>query len=194
MNRDLAPWASRSLAVALVMAVLGAAYLYVLSPVLAAYRDADEQLAQTRDLLERYEGLALGKAEHQDRLEELRARQTGTGIYLSGATDALSAAELQNRVRALVGRSGGQLRSIQNLPVTTDEGFRAIAVRVQITATLAAVHQLLYNLESEKPFVFVDNLDVRNRRGNRQAALENLDPQLTVRFDLSGYLRPETPL
>jgi general secretion pathway protein M len=189
---ELPRWASKLLAVALSLAVLGASYLYIVSPVLAAYRNAEESLVETRGLVERYEGLALGKAVHQDRLEELRIRQTGTGSYLSGATDALAAAELQERIRGLVIRHGGQLRSIQNLPARSDGGFRGIAVRVQFSANLSSFHLLLYELESEKPFVFVDNLDVRNRRGNRQAALKNLDPQLTIRFDLSGYLRPET--
>ncbi len=192
MSFELPRWASKLLAVALSLAVLGASYLYIVSPVLAAYRNAEESLVETRGLVERYEGLALGKAVHQDRLEELRIRQTGTGSYLSGATDALAAAELQERIRGLVIRHGGQLRSIQNLPARSDGGFRGIAVRVQFSANLSSFHLLLYELESEKPFVFVDNLDVRNRRGNRQAALKNLDPQLTIRFDLSGYLRPET--
>ncbi len=192
MSFELPRWASKLLAVALSLAVLGASYLYIVSPVLAAYRNAEESLVETRDLVERYEGLALGKAVHRDRLEELRIRQTGTGSYLSGATDALAAAELQERIRGLVIRHGGQLRSIQNLPARSDGGFRGIAVRVQFSANLSSFHLLLYELESEKPFVFVDNLDVRNRRGNRQAALKNLDPQLTIRFDLSGYLRPET--
>ncbi len=191
MSLELPRWSSKLLAVALLMAVLGASYLYIVSPVLAAYRIAEESLVETRDLVERYEGLALGIAVHQDRLEELRIRQTGTGIYLSGATDALAAAELQERIRGLVIRHGGQLRSIQNLPARSDGGFRAIAVRVQFSANLSSFHLLLYELESEKPFVFVDNLDVRNRRGNRRAALENFDPQLTLRFDLAGYLRPE---
>ena len=95
MSLELPRWSSKLLAVALLMAVLGASYLYIVSPVLAAYRIAEESLVETRDLVERYEGLALGIAVHQDRLEELRIRQTGTGIYLSGATDALAAAELQ---------------------------------------------------------------------------------------------------
>ncbi len=191
MSLELPRWSSKLLAVALSLAVLGATYLFIVSPVLAAYRNAEESLVETRDLVERYEGLALGKATHQGRLEELRVRQTGTGIYLSGATDALAAAELQKRIRDLVSHHGGQLRSIQNLPARTDGGFRGIAVRVQFSANLSSFHLLLYELESEKPLVFVDNLDVRNRRGNRRAALENFNPQLTIRFDLAGYLRPE---
>ena len=61
---------------------------------------------------------------------------------------------------------------------------------MQFIGPIAALHPILYALESERPFVFLDNLDVRNRRARRRAELEDLDPQLTIRFDLSGYLRP----
>lgn len=192
MSLELPSWASRLCAVALLLALLAAVYLYVVSPVLAAYREADEDLAQTRDLLVRYERLAAAKLSHEDQLAELSARQADTGIYLSGTTDALAAAELQDRIRRAVVRHGGQLRSIQSLPAGSDGDFRDIAVRVQINAKLSSFHHLIYQLEAEKPFLFVDHLDVRNRRANRRSALENLDPELAIRFDISGYLRPET--
>lgn len=192
MSLELPSWASRLCAVALLLVLLAAVYLYVVSPVLAAYREADEDLAQTRDLLVRYERLAAAKLSHEGQLAELSARQADTGIYLSGTTDALAAAELQDRIRRAVVRHGGQLRSIQSLPAGSDGEFRDIAVRVQINANLSSFHHLIYQLEAEKPFLFVDHLDVRNRRANRRSALENLDPELAIRFDISGYLRPET--
>lgn len=142
-------------------------------------------------MLERYERLAAAKTAHEEHLEALRRRQSGTGIYLVGGTDALAAAELQKRIRAAVVRHGGELRSIQSLPARSDSGFRSIAVRVQISASLSSFHNLLYELESQKPLLFVENLDVRNRRANRRGALDNLDPQLTIRVDLLGYLQPE---
>jgi len=192
VSLELPSWASRCFAVALLLAVLAAVYLYVVSPVLAAYREAEEDLAQSRELLVRYQRLAATTASQEMRLAELSARQSDTGVYLSGTTDALAAAELQDRIRRVVVRHGGQLRSIQNLPAGADGDFRDIAVRVQINANLSSFHHLIYQLEAEKPFLFVDHLDVRNRRANRRAALENLDPELSIRFDLSGYFRPET--
>jgi general secretion pathway protein M len=83
------------------------------------------------------------------------------------------------------------LRSIQTLPAEADGEFLRVAVRVQFTASLESIHHILYTLETNRPFVFLDNLDVRNRRVRRRKELENTDPDLTIRFDLAGYLRPE---
>lgn len=191
MNPSLPQLASRLAAIALLIVILVAVYLFVINPVVAAYRTADEEIEQARELLERYQVMALNKSVLRQRLNEVYARQSDTGVYLTGATDALAAAELQTRVRQGVVEFGGQLRSTQNLPAKVDRDFRRVAVRVQLTANLSSLHHLLFRLESEKPFVFVDSLDVRNRRGTRRQALENFDPQLTIRFDLFGYLNPE---
>lgn len=191
MTTTLPRWVSRTAAVALLIGVLTVTYFYVIAPVLSAYRGTDEEIAQTKELLDRYESLAQMRVAYQTRLDELNSEQGGTGIYLSGATDAVAAAELQNRVKEIVNQYGGSLRSIQNLPVKSDGDFHRVAVRVQFNANLASLHRALYQLESAKPFVFVDNLDVRNRRARGRNAPEDLDPLLTIRFDLTGYLSPE---
>ena len=191
MNVALPPWVSRAAAVTLLAAVLGALYLYAAVLLIATYRNTDEEIARTRELLVRYEQIAARRHAYQAQLDELSRRQTGTGVYLSGATDALAAAELQDRVKAMVDAHGGKLRSVQILPVKADGAFTRVSVRVQLSANTAAFHRLLYGLEAGKPFVFVDNLDVRNRRAVRRSALKDLDPTLMIRFDLQGYLRPE---
>ena len=64
-------------------------------------------------------------------------------------------------------------------------------MRVQLTANLPSLARILYSLEAAKPFVFIDNLDIKNRRVRRTAKEQNDNPELVVRFDLFGYLRPE---
>lgn len=114
------------------------------------------------------------------------------GIYLDGDTDALAAASLQEVVNATVEGSGGRLRSIQILPAKDDGKFRRISVRAQMSATIVQLARLLYAFEANKTYLFVDNLDVANRRARRRKdqAIE-MDPTLIVRLDLSGYMRPE---
>lgn len=191
MRGPLPSWLSRLTAVALLLAMLAAAYLYVVAPLVTAYRDADEEIQTTRDLIARYESIATTRQTYQDQRVELSSRQVGSGVYLLAESDALASAELQGRIRDTVAAHGGTLRSIQTLPAEADGEFMRVAVRVQFTASLASIHHILYTLETNRPFVFLDNLDVRNRRARRRKELENTDPDLTIRFDLAGYLRPE---
>jgi hypothetical protein len=95
--------------------MLAAAYLYVVAPLVTAYRDADEEIQTTRDLIARYESIATTRQTYQDQRVELSSRQVGSGVYLLAESDALASAELQGRIRDTVATHGGTLRSIQTL-------------------------------------------------------------------------------
>jgi hypothetical protein len=121
----------------------------------------------------------------------LKSRQSEIGTYLGGETDALAGAKLQELVNATVAAGGGALRSVQILPAKADGGFRRIGVRVQMTATIAQVLHVLHGLDAGSTLLFVDNLEVSNRRARRRRKQQvEMDPTLLVRLDLFGYLTP----
>ena len=185
-------WVSRLAAVALSAGVIFAVYVFAVAPILTGYAETDTAVSEAAELLERYRRIAAARPAVQTRLDELKARQSEIGTYLGGATDALAGAELQELVNATVGKGGARLRSVQILPVKSDGGFRRIAVRVQMTATIAQVLGVLHALEAGPTFLFVDNLEISNRRARRRRNRPvEMDPTLLVRLDLSGYLRPE---
>ncbi len=191
MNPVLSGTASRIAALALLAGVIGALYAFAVQPLVAEYGRAERRIVEASELMARYQRIAGASGALQDRLDELIKRQSASGIYLGGGTDALAGAELQEIVNKTV-ESGGGLRSIQILPVKTDGEFRRVSVRVQMTATIAQVARILYTLEGGGTFLFVESLEISNRRTRRRrGGPVDMDPVLLVRLDLSGYLRPE---
>ena len=187
-------WVSRVAALALSAGVAFAFYLFVVAPIVAGYAETGAAVAQAAELLDRYRRVAAARPVLQERLDALKARQSEIGTYLSGETDALAGAELQELVNTTVAKGGGGLRSVQILPVKADGGFRRIGVRVQMTATIAQVLRVLHGLEAGSTLLFVDNLEVSNRRARRRRNRPvELDPTLLVRLDLFGYLIPKSP-
>ena len=185
-------WVSRLAALALSAGVAFALYVFVAAPIVAGYAETDAAVAQATDLLDRYRRVAAARPALQERLDALKSRQSEIGTYLSGETDALAGAELQELVNTTVAKGGGGLRSVQILPVKADGGFRRIGVRVQMTATIAQVLRVLHGLEAGSTLLFVDNLEVSNRRARRRRNQPvEMDPTLLVRLDLFGYLPPE---
>ncbi len=183
---------SRLAALALSAGVAFALYVFVAAPIVVGYAETDAAVAQAAELLERYRRIAAARPALQERLDALKSRQSEIGTYLSGGTDALAGAELQELVNATVAKGGGGLRSVQILPVKADSGFRRIGVRVQMTATIAQVLRVLHGFEAGSTLLFVDNLEVSNRRARRRRNQPvEMDPTLLVRLDLFGYLRPE---
>ncbi len=188
---DLPKWVSRTAAVTLLAFLIGSAYLLLVAPVIEAYRSTSEATEHVVEQLARYGQLSKAYPNRKAQLQRLDRQQARSGIYLAGETDALAAAALQEDVRAKVERNGGKLRSIQILPVKTDGDFKQVSVRVQLTATLGSFARILHALESGKPYVFINNLDVKNRRVRKATQAQKDDPELVIRFDLYGYLRPE---
>jgi general secretion pathway protein M len=184
-------WTSRAAALGILALLIALVYALALAPILASYDAAERDLARARGDLARYEDLARSRPALMRQIDELRTRERANSAYLQAATDALAAAELQERVSAAITGSGGTLTSTQPLKVAEEGGFRRVAVNVQFSGTIAAVHAALHALEVAKPFVLIDNLDLRGRTVRRPGGAEEVDPVLLVRLDLMGYLRPE---
>lgn len=187
------PWISRLAAVLLLIAAIAAIYVFLAEPVIVGYRETDQEIEEVREQLSHFERLAAMRPALAKQMEQLRTPQTSQGYYLSGGTDALAAAGLQDRVNVLVEGTGGSLRSIQPMPGIDEQGFRRITLRVQMTGTIEALFETLYVLEAGTPVLFIEDLNIQSRfirqrvsNAGGQEAPEA--PLLTVGFDLSGYM------
>jgi hypothetical protein len=112
--------------------------------------------------------------------------------YFSDGPFALVANELQQRVVGLIEQAGGTLVSVGVDPPVTGEDESSRKAVVQATAELTndGLQEVLYQLESQAPFVFVDNLIVTRAmtRGSGDAE-EPVSPRLSVDLRASGYFR-----
>jgi len=186
------PLFSRATAVALLLGVLFVVYSLTLAPVLGAYAQVNGAIAQTNELLVRYRQIASQRPVLEKQLERIAAKLLASGVYLEGDTDALAAARLQEIVNAKVESGGGRVRSVQILPSKADGDFRRVGVRVQMSGNITAVARILYAFEAGDTYLFVDNIEVNNRKSRRRRnGDENTDPELLIRLDLTGYVRPE---
>jgi general secretion pathway protein M len=193
MNRAMPPFVGRVLALAILAALCLVVWVGVAQPLLDRFGGYRETVVQAQEHLPRLRALAaripLLKAELQrlERDPNARTRQ------LTGANDALAAADLQNRLGRIASANGVVLRSTQILPPQEEEGFRRIGVRVAMEGDTGALLKILYGLETAPTLLFVDNLEIRARSGGRirrntsrkAGASQYL---LLVRFDLAGYV------
>ncbi len=193
MNTMVSPRLSRLLALALLLAVLAVPYLAIVRPFIAELAANRETLAEQATLLERYSRLAAAGEGLGERLDASRRQPVDENVYLEGASEALVAAELQNRVKIAVQSNGGTLNSTQILEPTAEAGFRRLAVRARMSAGTDALPKVLHALEAGRPFLFIDNVDINARtfrRRNSAGTGETESVELIASFDLFGYMRP----
>lgn len=186
-----APWVSRLTAFGLLIAALLLVYAVFIGPLIAAYSQINGAIAQSNELLSRYQRVIGQHSALRDMLDRLSENHTQSGFYVPGDTDALAAARLQEIVNSRVESNGAQVRSVQILPAREDGEFRRVGVRIQMTASIGAIARILYAFEAGDTYLFVDNLEISNRRSRRRIGTgRGVDSELLVRLDLAGYVRP----
>jgi general secretion pathway protein M len=185
---------SRLLAIALLLVALLGGVRLVAQPLLDAFRAAADGIAQAETLLQRYRVLAEQRPALARRLEEQQELAASAAGYLQGPSDALAAAQLQDRVKTVIEGAGGELRSTQILPaqpVAGDAAIRRAALRVQFAVTIDGLAATLYELETGQPYLLVEQLSVREQRVRRRRDEPEPETSLDVTLELSGYLQAE---
>ncbi len=197
MPGGLPPLASRLLALALLVALGAFGWLYMAQPVIARLHDTRAQIEQTRELLARYRAVNVGHAGLEAELTRWREEVLPKSGVFPGSKPPLVAAELQSVVSGIVKAHDGDLLSIQILREQGDGRQQAVSVRVQFTADVESLTNIFHDLESAKPYLFLENLQIRAGRVARRSRIARVRAQaaevdtLFVTCDVQGYMRGE---
>ncbi len=195
MNMALSPAVSRTLALALALALVGAVYTLAVAPLLDAHRGYAETIERSRDLVRRYGRVGAMREPLERQLAELGKRAKSTSGYLEAKSATLAAAQLQNRVKRIVTRNGGTIRSLQTLPPRNERDLERVSIRIQMTARIGQLQKIFHAFENGPIYLFLDDVNVRvqrARRSRRRRKEEPVDPRLlSVRLNLYGFARRE---
>ncbi len=187
----LAPPRQRAIAVALLVAAVAAALALVVVPVVMLHKHYDDAIASQTNLLHRYRAVAAQAPQYRQALETMRSRD-GRRFFLKNTAPNLAAAELQELLRGAIESNGGRITTSQNTATKDDGRFKQIGVTVQFFATTPNLQKVLFALETQLPYVVVDNLTLRPLnafRGFKPAAGQ--EPELNVQLDASAFAFPE---
>ena len=178
------PGLRRLLAVALLALLAAGVHATVTGPLLELYGGDRDRIAASQMAIPRYQqiGQRLQRLERQ--LAELRSNPAGEAGYLEGDDEAMTGAALQLRLKQLLQREGGQLKSTQMLSGRDEGEVRRVALRGQIVTSAGVLQRVLYDLEAGSPYLFIDNLELRPA-----ASADGGEPALDARFELYGFMR-----
>lgn len=129
-----------------------------------------------------------------DRLEGRKPTIEASGLasgpagspFLEGRTVTVAGAALQQRVVAAVKDAGGNVLSSQvDLQGSqAKQGYISLSANCEIRQD--ALQQLLYDLESGMPFLFIDQLVVQMPQSSGGAGVETEAARMRVQIDVSG--------
>jgi general secretion pathway protein M len=177
------------LAVLLLLVAVAVLVRALLVPIWITYRDNRDAIAQAEDDIARYSRLSTRVDALSAMLAELDQTDSLNQYVLAQESEPLAAAALQDRVKSVVTGSGGTLTSTQVLPAVAGQGFERIIVNVRMAVTMDALQRVLYELESDLPYLLVDDIIILSRGAARQRQTGRRVDFLDVRFNLYGYMR-----
>jgi general secretion pathway protein M len=189
---NLSQWASRSAAFAILIATGAAFWLMLAQPLIAAFVEHRESIARSQEMLAKYRGLDSTRAQIDSSLHTLHAAQETEERLLKGGSTQLVGAKLQNRLKELIVADGGILTSMQLLPVREEQGFQRISMAVTLTATIESLNQILFAIEDQNPYLFIEDLEVTANRSIMEISAGG-SRDLQVHFEVFGYMSMQSP-
>jgi general secretion pathway protein M len=183
------PWAGRAAALLLLVALIGLIAAVGILPVASYSARLEAEIEQNLDLVSRLERLTAAREDYEAQIEILNAERGEESVYLEGQSEGVAAANLQKLIGAVVDAHGGDLKSTQSLQARREGDFERVAVRIVLEATVTTLFEVLLDLETSTPYVFIESFDARTQRRRTNQDQPEEDPLLVVRFDLFGYLK-----
>jgi general secretion pathway protein M len=189
----LSAWASRSAAIAILIAVGAALWLILAEPLMGSFVEHRESIARSQEMLARYRGLDSTRGQIDTSLSKLHAAQAAEERLLKGGSAQLVGAKLQNRLKELIETDGGALTSMQLLPARDEQGFQRISMAVTLTASIESLRQILYGIEDRSPYLFIENLEIAANQGFTDVSDGGeTSRDLQVHFEVFGYMPAQT--
>jgi general secretion pathway protein M len=183
-------WAAGLLSVAVLALVIGVVTWTLTSQLSAVNDSIDDMQFQ----LEKYQALSANRERLESLLAQMERGSAVDNYYLSGATPALAAADMEQHLKRVVAAQDRQIISTQVMAEKQQDGPQGVLVQVHLRSGLPGLVRIMHSLESGQPSLYIDNLTVSARTVNSRQARQNpQQKELDVRFDLTGYLAGDSP-
>ena len=166
--------------IALLMATL--IYLIVISPILQLYESGGDRLQARRDMVDRLRVSERALPTLRVEAAKLRDPSNNGAVLLVGSSPTVAAAQLQTRLKELVESSGAHLASSEILSPEPQDGYQKIGLHVSFSGDLTLLTAVLRGIETARPAMFVDNVEIRGGADPGEAS-----PTLAIAFDVYGF-------
>ena len=187
------PTGRRGQAIAVGLAVLAVAvvWLGLFAPLASWYADRSQALDALRSRAAREASLIATLPALRTQADA--AAKTPTRAVLTGDSDAIAGASLQEQVQTMATGNDAQLTSIETLPAEQSGLYRRIGVRVELSAQLPVIVALLKAVEEATPSMLVDDIRLTATPVASLNAQLPLDAAFTVYAFRVGTAKEDQP-
>ena len=181
----------RWLAVGLLAGVVLFFCLIIFIPLFSSIFEYNETIDDLQFRLNRYSRKIADERSMLKQVNEVKSQLNNAEFFSSQKTAALAIADMQKKIKQAVSSAGGQLSSTQALPQQQLEELTKIIVKVRLSGTMAAVKDILYEIEKARPYLIVEKLTINQVRGKRNRKTRKIEPvdKLNLNMEVVGFMR-----
>ncbi len=155
-----------------------------------------QQLQDLREQELKLRMIAAQRPQIEIRLAAIKLLETNNPGFLPEASVELASAALAQRLESLTNavttdKAACSISQRTPTPVTTPESYQRVVVQVRMLCGMGDFSALLHSIESGRPQLFVDNLNIISRHDFADANRSEANGPLDISFDLYGYLRSD---
>ena len=177
----------RLVALTLVLIPMVLLVRFAIWPVAESLVSKTEDLAITRSEITRYQRLLNQAPSLQAAVSEMEGTNPLSPYLLSGTNKALAAAGLQKHLQDAANQHGVTILSLRVKNPVVDGPFERISVEARLRSDNKELRDLLYFIETTRPYLFVEHLSVNVRRTRRRDVTQT---GLDARVILYGLRAP----
>jgi len=154
---------------------------YVLWPLVSSYVSSGDDLVSTRDEIRHYRRLLNELPALQEAATRLERTRPLSPYLLAGTNRALAAAGLQKQLQDAATQHGVTILSLRVQNPVSAGPLERISVEARLRAGTRELRDLLYFIETTRPYLFIEDLSINVRnRGRRSTATGRLEARLTL--------------
>jgi general secretion pathway protein M len=171
---------SRIAALGLLAAVLALLVLGVAMPIAQRFQALAQAIEDQRLQLDQY-GAVAAQGANLRTLEQQRQAEFALNEFVPGDSDLAAQANLQTTLIGLAQASGVRVRSARKLPERERAPFKLVGMGLNLTTDIANVQKVLYAIETARPYLFVEAVDISPLGGANPPPGQRM---LEVRLDI----------
>ncbi|MEN8260490.1 MAG: type II secretion system protein GspM [Pseudomonadota bacterium] len=191
MARQLSEQHQRWIALGLLGLVVMLFVSSVVLPIAGKIQDNRDTLENLEFRLQRYKKIIRGKDALLARAEEVKQQISAENYFISREKVSLAQADLQQMVKDAIDKAGAELASTQVIEGGESDTLPRIAIRIRFSGNIEALREVLHGIESARPLLVIENLNLRPIAGKRDRRTRRILPsdKLSVSLEIAGFLR-----
>ncbi|MEA2788961.1 MAG: ral secretion pathway protein [Acetobacteraceae bacterium] len=130
----------------------------LIDPVRSWYADRALLLEQRQTLLHHMRDLATSLPALRSASANKRVGDQADATMLPGATDAIAAADLQERVQKMAATAGVSLTAVETLPALPAGRWHKVPLRISLNSSWPVLTELIRNIEQSNTRILIDDV------------------------------------